>query len=313
MWDRIPTEPKNDQGQAKCESFFLAKDDDEDMWRSVRISLLSLMGLDVLRYGGAMATDTVEDAANKAQDLERRKAEVRKRLEEAGQKKNKKKGFLTPERKKKLRKLLMMKAAEDLKQQQLLKEQERQKALQQRIVPMPDIDAINDQGKLLAIYETMFARVCELEEAKFDMNVLVSRTESEINELTIAVNDLRGKFVKPTLKKVSKYDNKFKQMEGGAPAKGNFRANLKVVKKESGIDDIMAKTKKSDGKPEWSKKPAELVVVDKSLKENNEEEEEQKDEVPASESTATNEAEGDNNQEQAQEAEDAQEDEEEEE
>lgn len=30
----------------------------------------------------------------------------------------------------------------------------------------------------------------------------------QINELTIAVNDLRGKFVKPMLKKVSKYDNK---------------------------------------------------------------------------------------------------------
>ena len=39
----------------------------------------------------------------KRQALAAKKAEVRKRLEEAGKKGKKKKGFLTPERKKKLR------------------------------------------------------------------------------------------------------------------------------------------------------------------------------------------------------------------
>lgn len=38
-----------------------------------------------------------------AAERERKKAEVRKRLEEAGRAKKAKKGFLTPERKKKLR------------------------------------------------------------------------------------------------------------------------------------------------------------------------------------------------------------------
>lgn len=41
----------------------------------------------------------------------------------------------------------MQKAAEDLKQQQLLKEQERQKVLGQRIVPLPDVEGINNQSK----------------------------------------------------------------------------------------------------------------------------------------------------------------------
>ena len=40
----------------------------------------------------------------------------------------------------------MMKAAEDLKQQQLLKEQERQRILGERIVKLPDLENINDQG-----------------------------------------------------------------------------------------------------------------------------------------------------------------------
>jgi hypothetical protein len=44
-----------------------------------------------------------QEARLKAEERERKKAEVRKRLEEAGSKKKAKKGFLTPERKKKLR------------------------------------------------------------------------------------------------------------------------------------------------------------------------------------------------------------------
>ena len=34
-----------------------------------------------------------------------------------------------------------------------------------------------------------------------------------ISELNIAVNDLKGKYVKPTLKKVSKYENKFAKLQ----------------------------------------------------------------------------------------------------
>lgn len=45
----------------------------------------------------------LQEAKRKAEERERKKAEVRKRLEEAGSKKKAKKGFLTPERKKKLR------------------------------------------------------------------------------------------------------------------------------------------------------------------------------------------------------------------
>ena len=50
-----------------------------------------------------MSEEAGEDAQRKAAESEAKKAEVRKRLEEAGNKKKAKKGFLTPERKKKLR------------------------------------------------------------------------------------------------------------------------------------------------------------------------------------------------------------------
>jgi len=234
------------------------------------------------RYGGPQGKPAEEDAGEaavadsgdaevkrKAAEREQKKAEVRKRLEEAGKAgKKAKKGFLTPERKKKLRKLLMMKAAEDLKQQQKKRESERQTALSSRIPALPDVDKIEDKGQLEKIYNDLFSRMVKLEEEKYDINYVVSQKDSEINELSISVNDLRGKFVKPSLKKVSKYDNKFKKLSEKAEAatggggelgggKKDFRAQLKVVKKENVIDDIVLKKKGgAEQKPEWSKKGA---------------------------------------------------------
>jgi hypothetical protein len=101
-----------------------------------------------------------------------------------------KKGFLTPERKKKLRKLLMLKAAEDLKQQQMLREQERQRVLAERIIPLPDLDS---SGDLHRIGNEFKERIRELESEIYDLNYTVRQKDFEINELTIAVNDLRGK------------------------------------------------------------------------------------------------------------------------
>lgn len=47
----------------------------------------------------------------------------------------------------------------------------------------------------------------------YDLNYKVRQKDFEINELSIAVNDLRGKFVKPTLKKVSKTDSQFDKLK----------------------------------------------------------------------------------------------------
>jgi len=40
----------------------------------------------------------------------------------------------------------MMKAAEDLKKQQMLKEQERQSVLNERIVPLPELESSGEGG-----------------------------------------------------------------------------------------------------------------------------------------------------------------------
>uniref|UniRef100_A0A7E4UP06 Troponin I 4 n=1 Tax=Panagrellus redivivus TaxID=6233 RepID=A0A7E4UP06_PANRE len=211
-----------------------------------------------VRYGGALAAcdDDEEEEEDDDEDKrlvaerERKKAEVRKRLEEAGRMKKAKKGFLTPERKKKLRKLLMLKAAEDLKQQQMLKEQERQRILQERILPLPeDFDSL-DTDELRELAQEFAEHILELESHKYDLSYDVRQKDFEINELTIAVNDLRGKFVKPTLKKVSKTDSKFNKIKKSTNAKVDFRSNLKNVDTNKfALDDEKTESNKAD----WAK------------------------------------------------------------
>ncbi|RCN52490.1 Troponin [Ancylostoma caninum] len=192
--------------------------------------------------------------AKKIAERNRKKEEVRKRLEEASRAKRAKKGFLTPERKKKLRKLLMMKAAEDLKQQQMLKEQERQRILQERIIPLPDLDSsgwiIRCHDDLVEIYNKMRSRLIDLESENYDISYTVRQKDFEINELTIAVNDLRGKFVKPTLKKVSKTEGRFDKLKKKEAAKVDFRSNLKTVDKNQFAMEGEGKEK---AKADWAK------------------------------------------------------------
>eukprot|EP00094_Tigriopus_californicus_P007244 TCALIF_06972-PA protein Name:"Similar to Troponin I (Astacus leptodactylus)" AED:0.08 eAED:0.08 QI:0/0/0/0.85/0.83/0.85/7/0/249 len=214
-------------------------------------------------------------------EMEKKKAEVRARLE-AQSASRKKKGFMTPERKKKLRILLRKKAAEELKKEQERKSEERRRVIDQRCGQPKNVDTAA-QGDLLAMCKEYYSRIVSIESTKYDLEKEVEfkdyqvfyelifnpltctfNTNSadlaaicnlyfdriyqlegekwdlernckvkvlEINELNIAVNDLRGKFIKPTLKKVSKYENKFAKLQKKA-AEFNFRNQLKTVKKK---------------------------------------------------------------------------------
>merc|ERR1712002_150920 len=170
-----------------------------------------------------------EEAKKKQEEIEKKKAEVRKRLEEQSAKKQKK-GFMTPERKKKLRLLLRKKAAEELKKEQERKSAERRKIIDQRCGQPKNLEGANEE-QLKAICKEYHERLFLCESQKWDLEYEVRRRDYEINELNIQVNDLRGKFIKPTLKKVSKYENKFAKLQKKA-AEFNFRNQLKTVKKK---------------------------------------------------------------------------------
>ncbi|XP_023318818.1 troponin I isoform X11 [Trichogramma pretiosum] len=199
-----------------------------------------------------MADD--EEKKRKQAETDRKRAEVRARLEEASKAKKAKKGFMTPDRKKKLRLLLRKKAAEELKKEQERKAAERRRIIEERCGKPKDIDNANE-AELQTIVQSLWQRMYDLEGDKFDLERQSTMKAYEISELNSQVNDLRGKFMKPTLKKVSKYENKFAKLQKKA-AEFNFRNQLKQVKKK----EFTLEEEDKEKKPEWSKKGEEKKV-----------------------------------------------------
>ncbi|XP_048526308.1 troponin I isoform X8 [Dendroctonus ponderosae] len=193
-----------------------------------------------------------EEKKRKQTEIERKRAEVRARMEEASKAKKAKKGFMTPERKKKLRLLLRKKAAEELKKEQERKAAERRRIIEERCGKPKLIDDANEES-LKSTLRQYYDRIIHLEDAKYDLEYLVKKKDYEIADLNSQVNDLRGKFVKPTLKKVSKYENKFAKLQKKA-AEFNFRNQLKVVKKKEFTMEEEDKEKPKQEKAEWQKK-----------------------------------------------------------
>merc|ERR1711892_217787 len=138
----------------------------------------------------------------------------------------KKKGFMTPERKKKLRTLLRKKAAEELKKEQERKAEERLRVIAERCGTKADLDSASTDD-LKKICQTYFDKWYSLEGEMLFLQREVILRDLQINELTISVSDMKGKFIKPTLKKVSKYENKFAKLQEKA-AKFVFANQLKA-------------------------------------------------------------------------------------
>ncbi|XP_013140688.1 PREDICTED: troponin I isoform X6 [Papilio polytes] len=203
-----------------------------------------------------------DDEAKKAKqaEIDRKRAEVRKRMEEASKAKKAKKGFMTPERKKKLRLLLRKKAAEELKKEQERKAAERRRIIEERCGRPKNIDDANEE-MLKNIIQEYYDRMYLCEGQKWDLEHEVRKRDYEIADLNSQVNDLRGKFVKPTLKKVSKYENKFAKLQKKA-AEFNFRNQLKVVKKK----EFTLEEEDKEKKPDWSKgKPGDQKVKEEEV------------------------------------------------
>ncbi|XP_022829025.1 troponin I isoform X8 [Spodoptera litura] len=209
-----------------------------------------------------------DDEAKKAKqaEIDRKRAEVRKRMEEASKAKKAKKGFMTPERKKKLRLLLRKKAAEELKKEQERKAAERRRIIEERCGKPKNVEDANE-AELQTICQMYWHRIYNLEGDKYELERAIEIRKMEISDLNSQVNDLRGKFVKPTLKKVSKYENKFAKLQKKA-AEFNFRNQLKVVKKK---EFTLEEEDKEGGaaakkKPDWSKgKPGDQKVKEEEV------------------------------------------------
>lgn len=170
-----------------------------------------------------------EEAAAERQRKQEEKAkreaeEAAKKTRKPGQKR-KGLGGLSPEKKKLLKKLIMQKAADEMKAEMAKRQEERANFLRSK-VPALSLDGLDDSG-LQAKARELHARIAQLEGEKYDWEVKIRRQDVEINELTIKANDVKGKFVKPVLKKVTKTESQLARLEKREKTLASFRDQLK--------------------------------------------------------------------------------------
>jgi len=141
----------------------------------------------------------------------------------------------------------VQKTAEELKKQQERDAKEREQFLANRIkkLALDGLDKNGLQQKVQGLYDS----VAKLEEEKYDWELKIRKLDSEINELNIAVNDIKGHFVKPSLKKISKTEQKLAKIAEVKSKLGSaFRENLK----STGQSKFALEEKDDTGKkPDW--------------------------------------------------------------
>jgi len=163
-----------------------------------------------------------EKKARKKADRERKRVEAREAAE-------KKKRFgLTPEKKRKLRLLIMKMATENLKGEQSRRLEARKNYIDQHMKPLDDVHSMSD-AQLKSLCQDLHKQLQTHEETRYDLEIKIRKQDYEINEMTIKINDIKGKFVKPSLKKVSKTEQKLNKIKKPKEEEPNFinMANLK--------------------------------------------------------------------------------------
>ncbi|KAK6184528.1 hypothetical protein SNE40_001828 [Patella caerulea] len=173
------------------------------------------------------------------------KEEARRRKEEDMKKKGKRKGLggLSPEKKKMLKKLIMQKAAEDLRNEAKKRAEEKDTYINERVEPL-SIDGLS-QRDLRLLVQKLQKHYEKLEEEVYDWEIKIREKETEINDLTVKVNDTKGKFMKPVLRKVNKTESKFAKLE--RKEHRDFRGNLK----STGQNKYKLEEEETSKTPDW--------------------------------------------------------------
>uniref|UniRef100_A0A3Q2XDF2 Troponin I type 1a (skeletal, slow) n=1 Tax=Hippocampus comes TaxID=109280 RepID=A0A3Q2XDF2_HIPCM len=131
-----------------------------------------------------------------------------------------------------VRSLMVAKAKEELEQEILDKEREKHRYLAER-APSLNISHMS-VAQLQDLCRQLHAKIDEVDEERYDIEAKVMLNTREIQDLGIKVLDLRGKFKRPTLRRVRVSADAILRSLLGSKHKVSMdlRANLKSVKKE---------------------------------------------------------------------------------
>ncbi|XP_005099501.2 troponin I [Aplysia californica] len=141
----------------------------------------------------------------------------------------------------------MQKAAEDLRNEAKAKAAEKEKYINDRVAPLKT-DGLG-QTELQQLVKDLHARVSSLEEDVYDWEIKIRKQDFEINELTLKVNDTKGKFIKPVLRKVNKTESKLKKLQ--TKESTDFRGNLKSTGQNKYALDEEEKQNAPEKNPHW--------------------------------------------------------------
>uniref|UniRef100_A0AAY4EXB2 Troponin I type 1b (skeletal, slow) n=1 Tax=Denticeps clupeoides TaxID=299321 RepID=A0AAY4EXB2_9TELE len=128
--------------------------------------------------------------------------------------------------------LMVAKAKEELEQEVLDKEDEKQKYLAEKAPPLQTSGM--SFSDLQELCQELHAKIDVVDEERYDIESKVMHNTREIKDLNIKVLDLRGKFKRPTLRRVRVSADAILRSLLGSKHKVSMdlRANLKSVKKE---------------------------------------------------------------------------------
>jgi len=96
----------------------------------------------------------------------------------------------------------MKMATENLKGEQQRRLEARKNYIEQRLKPLEDLHSLSD-AQIKSLCQDLHNQLKTNEETRYDLEFKIRKQDYDINELTIKINDIKGKFVKPSLKKKS--------------------------------------------------------------------------------------------------------------
>ncbi|XP_066509799.1 troponin I, fast skeletal muscle-like isoform X2 [Hoplias malabaricus] len=111
-------------------------------------------------------------------------------------------------------------------------QQEKQKYLEENC---PELSLPGSIQELQDLCRKLHQQIDLVDEQRYDMESKVAKSNKEVDDLKLKVQDLKGKFKKPVLKKVRMSADAMLQALLGSKHKVSMdlRANLKQVKKET--------------------------------------------------------------------------------
>ncbi|XP_061741279.1 troponin I, slow skeletal muscle-like isoform X2 [Nerophis ophidion] len=142
------------------------------------------------------------------------------------------KSKISASRKLMLKSLMVARAKEHLEQEMVDKEEQKKSYLDEK-APVLEINSMNLE-ELQRLCEDLHSKIHLVDEERYDIEAKVQHNTREIQDLNIKVLDLRGKFKRPSLRRVRVSADAILHSLLGSKHKVSLdlRANLKSVKKE---------------------------------------------------------------------------------